>query len=347
MLMFALLLLGTLLLALPLGASAHEVYVLSPEVVAQALALPSFSEWDVIVANLSQFVFWGFLVAIVIFIVFFVSISRTLENVLDPFLAKLPPYAPAIGRITIGLSFLAAAYFGALFGPELPLVETFGAYATLVQVLLVAIGLCLLFGYYTRTASLLALVLFAVEVFQHGTYLFTYTNYAAELFILLILGAHTLGFHHKKHEQKHAPAWILSMKEKLAPYTFLILRVGFGISLIFASGYAKIVHDNLALAVTQAYPAVSVFFGLEPHFLVLGAAIIEILIGTFFILGIEIRFTSFFLLFWLSLSLWYFKESVWPHVILIGMPLAFMFYGYDKYSLEGRFFKKNGREPVL
>jgi len=125
------------------------------------------------------------------------------------------------------------------------------------------------------------------------------------------------------------------------------MRVAFGVSLIYASVYAKIMHNNLALAVTAHYPGMVAFFGFEPHFLVLGAAIIEIVLGLFFILGIEIRFTSLFILFWLSLSLWYFGESVWPHIILIAIPLAFVCYGYDRYSLEGLFFKKNGREPVL
>lgn len=332
---------------LPFVAKAHEVYVLPPDVVAHAIASPSFSEWNVILTNMNQFLLWGFIAGLVIFIVFFVSISRTLEKLLDPLLAKLPPYAPAISRITIGLSFLAAAYFSALFGPELPLIDTFGSYVPLVRLLLVLIGLCLIAGYYTRTVALIAFALFVIEVLHHGTYLLTYTNYAAELVILLILGAHTIAIHHKGHEQRVSPAWLLTLKRTLTPYAFLILRVGFGISLIFASVYAKIVHDNLALAVTQAYPAVALFFGFEPHFLVLGAAIIEILIGTFFILGIEIRFTSLFLLFWLSLSLWYFKEAVWPHLILIGIPVAFIFYGYDKYSLEGWLFKRNGREPVL
>jgi len=333
--------------SLPLLVSAHEVYVLPPDVVAHAISTPGFSEWNVILANMNQFLFWGFIAGLVIFIVFFVSISRTLEKWLDPFLAKLPPYAPAISRITIGLSFIAAAYFNALFGPELPLIDTFGTYAPFVRIVLVGIGLCMVAGFYTRTASLVAMLLFVVEVLHHGTYLFTYANYASELIILLILGAHTIAIHHKEHEQRSAQRWILTFKRTLAPYAFLILRVGFGISLIFASAYAKVFHDNLALAVTQAYPAVALFFGFEPHFLVLGAAIIEILIGTFFILGIEIRFTSLFLLFWLSLSLWYFKESVWPHLILIGIPISFMFYGYDKFSLEGWLFKRNGREPVL
>jgi hypothetical protein len=47
------------------------------------------------------------------------------------------------------------------------------------------------------------------------------------------------------------------------------------------------------------------------------------------------------------LSLWYFQESVWPHIVLIGLPIAFFMHGYDKYSLEGYFLKKGRREPVL
>lgn len=330
-------------LVAPLGASAHEVYVLPTSTTQQALAMPAFSEWQVIFQNLDQFVLWGFIAALVIFVVFFVSVSRALERALDPFLAKLPPYAPLVGRITIGLSFLAAAYYQALFGPELPLAATFGGYAGFVTAILIAVGAMFIFGFYVRIAALAAAALFAVEIATHGAYMLTYANYMGELVLTLILGAHVFAFHSKQDDS----AWLLRIKQKLAPYSFLILRVAFGISLLYASLYAKIIHNNLALSVAATYPAVVHFFGFEPHFLVLGAGIIEILIATFFILGIEIRFTALFLLFWLSLSLWYFGEVVWPHLILIGLPISFFFYGYDSYTLEGRFFKKDGREPVL
>jgi len=171
----------------------------------------------------------------------------------------------------------------------------------------------------------------------------TYTNYLGEILVLLILGAH-----HAAHP-KAGESWLA---KRLAPYSFLVLRVFFGISLLYASLYAKILHNNLALMVAELPLAghassIAQVLGFEPHFLVLGAAIIEILIATFFILGIEIRFTSLFVLFWLSMSLWWFGETVWPHIILIGIPIAFICYGYDKYSLEGWLLKKGAREPVL
>jgi uncharacterized membrane protein YphA (DoxX/SURF4 family) len=330
----------------PAIALAHEVYVLPPEVVASAMSEPGFSEWQTLLTNLNQFILWGCLAVIAVAVVFFVSVSRSLERALDPFLARLPRYAPAISRVAVGLSFLAAAYAGALFGPELPLAADFGAYAPAVRTVLAAIGILIAFGIYARVAALAAIVLFAVEVFAHGTYMLTYANYLGEFVLLLVLGAHSVAFHTARHDRQ-APGWLLRLKDRLAPLAMPILRVAFGVALLYASLYAKFIHNNLALAVTVQYPDIVTFFGFEPRFLVLGSAIVEIVIALFFILGIEIRAAALFVLFWLSLSLWYFGEVVWPHIVLIGIPIAFICYGYDRYSLEGYFFKKGKREPVL
>jgi hypothetical protein len=328
---------------IPFVASAHEVYVLTPGEIQGDLRMPSFSEWQVIFTNIHEFMFWAFIAFLVVTTVFCISIFRPLERLLMPTFARLRPYAAPIARITIGLSFLAAAYYGATYGPELPIASTFGHYAIVIRILLVCMGVLIISGFYVRMAALSALVLFSIAVYFHGIYMLTYTNYLGEIITLLILGAHR-GEHRHYHESKLAKLF--------APYSFVLLRVAFGISLLYASFYAKILHNNLALQVATLPLAghrygVAHYLGFEPHFLVLGAAIIEIVIAVFFMLGIEIRWTSIFLLFWLSLSLSYFGEVVWPHVILIGIPLAFICYGYDKYSLEGYFFKDGAREPVL
>jgi uncharacterized membrane protein YphA (DoxX/SURF4 family) len=328
-------------------ASAHEVYVLPQATIAEAIAAPRFSLLSVLVENLHQFLFWAFIAVLTVVFVFLISISRFLENRLDPLLAKLPRYAPLVSRVTVGIALLSAAWHRALFGPELPLADTFGLFAPAVALLLAFIGFMMIFGWYARGAAVVGLILFAFEALAHGTYLLTYLNYLGELILLFILGAHAVAVHHRGHDARAFSATLLRLKNTLAPYAFLILRVTFGISLLYASLYAKVIHDTLALAVTAAYPDLVAFFGFAPKFLVLGAAIIEIVIALFFMLGIEIRFTSLFVLFWLSLSLIYFGEAVWPHIILIGIPIAFLCYGYDRFSLEGFFFKKNGREPVL
>lgn len=331
----------------PVVTYAHEVYVLPKDVVLQAISTPAFSEWNIILTNIDQFVLWGFITALIVFCVFFISIARTVERMLDPFLKKLPPFAPVISRITIGISFLAAAYYNSLYGPELPLDSTYGGASMFVRITLVIIGLMVTFGWYTRIAALAAIVLFAIETYVHGIYMLTYINYLGELLLLLALGAHVVAFHGKENDMRETSPRMRQLKKVVTPFAFPLLRIAFGTSLLYASLYAKVIHNQLALAVAYRYPSLVHFFGFEPHFLVLGAAIIESIIGLFFILGIEIRFTALFLLFWLSLSLWYFGEAVWPHIILIGIPIAFIFYGYDRYSIEGYFFKRNGNEPVL
>jgi len=336
---------------LPLTASAHEVYVLTPQEIAAATAAPAFNMWAVFLSNQYQFYFWALIAAITVFIVFGVSLVRPLERLIDPLIGRGRRFAPAIARITVGVSFIAAAYYQATYGPELPLAPTYGALAPLITALLLAMGACIILGIWTRIAALAALLLFAFSAYVHGSYMLTYTNYLGEILVLLLIGAH--------HGSVEGPVSRLKIRNafdalarRLAPYSFAIIRVAFGISLLYASVYAKVIHNNLALDVATLPLAghsgsIAQAFGLEPHFLVLGAAIVEAVVATFFMLGIEIRFTSIFLEFWLSLSLWYFGETVWPHVILIGIPLAFILYGYDKYSIEGYFFRKQPLEPWL
>jgi uncharacterized membrane protein YphA (DoxX/SURF4 family) len=343
----------------PAAVLAHEAYVLTPMEVQSGIQTPAFNGIATAFSNLSEFVFWGFIAVLVVGIVFFISTIRPLERRLDPLFARGRRYAVAVVRITIGISFLAAAYYSAAYGPELSLAATFGAAAEAVKILLVIMGILLIIGFYTRIVAFASLVLFGYAVYAHGAYMLTYANYLGGIIVLLILGSHH-GVHPRTvaalaRARRHLLGlanWVEPLAKKLAPYSFALLRICFGISLLYASFYAKILHNNLALQVASLPRAghtesLAYAFGFEPHFLVLGAAIIEMVIAIFFILGIEIRFISLFLLFWLSLSLWYFGEAVWPHIILIGIPIAFMLYGYDRYSLEGRFFKRGGREPVL
>jgi uncharacterized membrane protein YphA (DoxX/SURF4 family) len=339
----------------PVIASAHEVYVLTPAQITEAIHTPPFNMLAVIQNNLHEFVFWAFVTILAIFCVFFISIIRFLERWIDPFFVKARPYAPFVARVTVGLSFLAAAYYQASYGPELPLINTYGSLTGFITVVLVVIGILTIIGFYARVAAFVALVMYGIAVWFHGWYMLTYINYMGEIIVLLALGAHNLSvdnfFMKRKapktpmQSQASPTAWN-KITNWISMRSFAILRVCFGISLIFASAYAKVIYNNLGLFTVMQYHLDKIL-GFEPHFLVLGAAIIEILIGTFIILGVEIRFASLFFEFWLMLSLWFFGEVVWPHIILIGIPIALVMYGYDNYSLEGWFFRKKKYEPIL
>jgi len=345
----------TQLLFNPVIASAHEVYVLTPAQITQAIGTPPFNMITVIQDNLHEFIFWAFVTILVIFCIFFISIIRFLERWIDPLFIKLRPYAPFVARVTVGISFLAAAYYQASYGPELPLVNTYGSLTGLITVILIIIGLLTIVGFYARIAAFIALVMYVIAVWFHGWYMLTYINYMGEIIVLLALGAHNLSldnFFMKKKTAKIAPTKTASptiltkITNWISARSFAILRVCFGISLIFASAYAKVIYNNLGLFTVMQYH-LDKLLGFEAHFLVLGAAIIEILIGTFIILGAEIRFAALFFEFWLMLSLSFFGEVVWPHIILIGIPIALVMYGYDNYSIEGWFFRKKKYEPIL
>lgn len=333
------------LLTLPLFfVDAHEVYVLDSGTVDTILNSGSPSPLTALDTNRSQFLLWTFIGIIVVTTVFLVSILRPLEKFFDPILFNLKRrFGFIVVRITIGLSLVASGYHQALFGPELPLEGIFGTFAPIASWALICIGLCILVGFATRPMGIAALAITCVGIYKHGSYLFTYSNYIGDIIFVGFLGAHVLSI------DKHVLKWhgILGVAERFVEkYAFLMLRITFGFSLIYASIFAKFIHSDLALRTVIDYNLTQ-YFHFDPLFIVLGACIVEVTLGVFFITGFEVRFASLFLMFFLTLSLLYFGEAVWPHIVLFGGALALFIHGYDRYSIEGYFFKNAQHEPVL
>jgi uncharacterized membrane protein YphA (DoxX/SURF4 family) len=339
-----------LLLALvfPVVASAHEMYVLPKDAISYAMTMPPLQVFEIITANTGSFFFWGFIVVWAIFTVFTISISKPFEEHLAPRLTRLKPYAPLAARVTLGIAILAAGLTGALFGPELPLSSVLPESAIpSANGLLVFAGALLIVGLFTRLISLALIGVYASMWLAHGTYMLTYTNYLGVMMLSLLVGS----THHALdcYICHLYPNFIQRIVHSLREHAFVILRIAFGISLIFASIYAKFFYAQLALETVIRYNLTN-YFPFEPSFIVLGAFCIELLAGIFFILGLEVRFASLFLLFWLTLSLLYFQEAVWPHIILAGVAIAIFMHGYDKYTLQLHLMRRNGRrakEPVF
>lgn len=322
--------------------SAHEVYVLDKETIAGDLASSSPNPFIMVGQQPRLFVFWGIIAVILVSTVFAMSITHWFEKRVNPMLNRLKPYAAPIARITLGICLIASAQQYALFGPELPFSD-FGNYAGLIQSLLYVTGFLCLIGFWTRLAGLVALLVFIAGVLRYDAYMLTYANYLGEILFAIILGSGRFSVDYSFH--RHTKI-LESFRRKIEPLAFPILRILFGISVAYAAYYAKFMHSQLALDVVNNYNLTN-FFHFEPLFIVLGACIVEVLIGTFIILGIEIRHTALFFLFWIFLSLLYFGESVWPHLVLVGVLASLFCHGYDRYSLEGYVFKHRGREPVL
>lgn len=324
---------------------AHEVYVLSQQTVSYDVSHPSPNPFKMILTSGVMFSVAALLGAILVLTVFFISISRKAEKALDPILIKAKRWAPLVARLTLGFSLIAAAYYRALFGPEISFTFLVGHYAGVLQILLYIIGVLIVFGLFVRQGAIVALVIFIIAVVADKTYMLTYLNYLGEIVANLILGGGVWSL--DRYFSKTTTANSLSSwRHRLEPYAFPALRIMFGIAVLYASWYAKLFHSELALDTVNQYHLTN-YFHFAPLFVVLGALIVESLIGIFFILGIEIRFTALVFLMFLTLSLCFFGEVVWPHLILLGVNIAFILHGYDRYSLEGRFFEKGNQEPIL
>lgn len=339
--------LSSLAIIMPMIASAHEVYVLTSAETEKALEAPPLQAFSIIYNQAGEFFMWALIAVILLSFVFFVSISKDVERRFDPKLLAIKKYAPLVARVTLGMSILASAYFGEIFGPELPFAHFLDPlYIPAFSTFLYITSFLILIGLWTRIAAFLLIIMYVCLAFVYGSYILTYTNYLGEMLLAFIIGANFYSV--DRTLPPHLTGYFRNITAWFEDHAFLILRVTFGTSLIFASFYAKFIHAELALKTVENFNLTH-FFHFEPHFLVLGAFIIETLLGVLFILGIELRFAAIFLLGFLTLSLFYFGEAVWPHIILAGVAIAIFLRGYGPHSLEWRILRHFGRneEPVL
>ena len=323
------------------SVSAHEVYVLNSNEVAQGLAAPMPDFTGTIQSHLEEFLEWSVCGVLFVMGLFFLSISKPLERALDPILLKIKHYAPAIAQITVGLALLASGWYAALFGPELPFTLIFGTYSFMFQIVFIVMGAMLLLGIFPRMATFILVGIFAYSFFVFHTYMLSYLAYFGEGLIVTIFGS---GY--ALYSFNGLPAFKKNFSSSVQKYKFSILRICFGTSLIYASVYAKLLHGDLALETVMKYHLTN-YFHFEPLFLVLGAMLIEIALGLFFLVGFEVRFAALFLLVFLTMSLLFFGEVVWPHLILIGTALALFTHGYDRYTLSAFLQKRTDLEPVI
>ncbi len=331
-------------LFVPAIASAHEMYVLPPDAIRIALASQSPNPFSAYFGNEYNFFFWGFVSAVVVSTIFAATAFRLFERASAPFFHYIKRYAIAFVRLGVGTCLLMFSYNNALFGPEYPfgMLFGYGAGSDIAVIITFIAGIAILAGAFTRYVALALIALWTYAAAVVGITILDYTDFLGAFILLYILGAGMWSVDH-----------LLGLKNirspKLARYqtlAFPIMRMSLGFGAMFAAVYAKYIHSALALEVVVRYHLTD-YFPFDPLFVVLGAFIIEFLAAAMLFFGIAIRWTGVFFIFWLTLSQLYFAEAVWPHLILFCLGLALFCHGYDKYSLEGIYFKSRKSEPVL
>ncbi len=315
---FAVLVGGASAFLLPIFAFAHEVYVLPKEEVANAMSKTDYNVFSALQnpENIRQMIGITIAVSIAFFLNFLFRHS-TWGDKNRRMWEKLSFLAPHCVRIAVAVALFYSAYSWSFFGPELSLHDF--PHAEILRAIMFVLSGMFFFGFLAEVAGIVALIVFAYGLYVYHAYMLTYANYLGEFIVFALFGLRSFSIDKiwrgpgvKKFWEKHSGT---------------IIRVFYGVSLAYAAIYVKFLHPQLTLDVVNYYHLTQfhLLFPSDPMLVVLGAGLAELSIAMFIIFGFEMRFTVLISLFYLTLSLLFFRESVWPHLMLYGISFSILF----------------------
>ena len=311
--------LTAVLLGLPFVSFAHEAYVLTPDEFSRGFASQSFDALKALTnsgnVQIALWVMLGTAAAYVLAILFRISHAGQWTYAM---LKKTNAFGPLFVRAAISASLFYSALTRSFLGPELHLASL--PFALVFRWIMFVSSAMFLLGVGTEFAAFLCLVAFTVGWFAFGWYLITYLNYFGELVALFLFGS-------RKWSLDRLIQGTLKRFSRIREYETVIVRVCYGIALMYAAISVKFLHPLLTVTVVEKYNLTQFhwLFPSDPLLITLGAALAETAIGMFIIIGFETQLTVLISLFYITLSLLYFKEAVWPHLMLYGISLNLIF----------------------
>lgn len=311
---------------------AHEVYVLNQHTINSDEQNHSVNIWHAVQSahNFGLLIFFAVLIGGLFALALYLK-STSYFKQLGLQIDKATVIAPDLIRIAFGASLLFAASHGALYGPELPLHDFAGG--KFIQALLWLCGTALIIGIWSRVWAALMTAVWLYALIAKGPYLLTYANYLGEAVAVLLLPL-----------QRMSVDYIITGKMKAASmmryaaYSMPVARLLFGFSLLYTALSVKFMDTALSLDVVNQYHLTR-FFPFDPLFVVFGAAMIEVTVAVLYMAGLLQRFTTVIFLVFMTLSLIFFKESVWPHYLLIALAVGIFLHKPDQWALDGMLFK--------
>lgn len=319
---------------------AHEVYVLDKETITRGQHDHAVNVWQALSNghNLALFLLFAVLIGALFGLALFLK-SKLVFKQLGRKIDKATIFAPDIIRIAFGASLLFSASHAALYGPELPLHAFIGG--KFIQALLWISGTALIIGLWSRVWAILMALVWCYALLTKGAYLLTYANYLGEALAVLLLPL-----------QRMSLDFLITSKQRAAKmmthasYSMPIARILFGFSLLYTSVSVKFMDSALSLDVVNQYNLTR-YFPFDPLFIVLGAALIEVAVALLYMAGLLQRFTTIIFLTFMTLSLIFFKESVWPHYLLIALGVGIFLHKPDVWAADRYLFVSKPRGKKL
>lgn len=315
------------------NALAHVAYVIGKD---NAMTLRG-EDWDYILSPFldpRNIAIMAGTLGIILIIFSIVKHSRIIRSNLKYALKRLSSYhelIPWIIRLSIGISLIGSGTSGYLISPIL---ESHPEFATL-QIIL---GFLFLLGFLLVPAVLLTIGLYIFALTQHVYLIGNVDILALALAFLIFHSARPglddiLGFS------------FLSRLRINRHYLAPMLRAGIGAAMIFLAVYEKFLNPIMADAVIQKF-AMTDFVPVSPAMWVLSVGIIELIVGLLLFFGVYTRVTSCVAFLVLTLSFFFFKESVTAHVTLFGLLSILIIEGGGRWSIDESNAIKNGNVLV-
>jgi hypothetical protein len=312
-------LIAALVALCPLVASAHEAYVLPRDYFwAQLSGTTSLDAFSALTkADNVRVTLWiAAGVAIVLILNFLLRRTRA-GYALHRLPERLSFLGPVFVRVAISASLFFSAWSWSFLGPELPLSGMI--WPSVMRAILFAASGMILAGFLTEIAAAAVLAVYVIGFACYGLYLATYLNYLGELIVLVLFGLRVWSI-------DRAIFGPLRRFPKLRGYETTIVRVCYGLALMYAAITVKVLHPAMTARVVTDWHLTQFhwLFPSDPLLVVLGAGLAEFAIGLFIAIGFEMRITVLVSLFYITLSLLYFRELVWPHLMLYGISLSLL-----------------------
>lgn len=277
-----------------------------------------------------------------------VAVQRALEG--------YRPVVPLLLRLSVGIPLVGGVLGGYYFTPVVPLSQM-GA-GPVVRTALIGIGFCIIVGVLVRPAALAGLGAYLLGLAGDPAFLLA-SEYLAGFTVLLLLGAGAPSASHVLETVattegstlgRFAPLWRVRrlLDTLLAPWQPLVpvvIRVSFGVMLVYLGVTQKLLNPGLALAVVEHYDLTAVV-PVTPAVWVVGVAFGEIVLGVALVAGVFTRVAAFATFGVLTVTLFGLPDDpALVHLSLFGLALVLLITGGRRTTLSPGVVVSSGSAP--
>lgn len=303
---------------LPLAVSAHENYVLTKAEIDAGMADWSVNAWNALAApgNLAVAAKFGSGL-IILYVVYFFFERSAWGEAFDRWIRRGESFGDALLRIVLGVSLLYSARLGVFLGPEIPLSSIPGGHYFTIA--LYVLGALMVLGFFSRIAGTGAMIITLLATWAYKDYMLTYFNYFGEFAALALWSSYVFSIDRLRDKAKIVAG-------KIRRWEAVILRVTYGVSVLYPAISIKILHPAIVIEIVKQYHLADIrwIFPPDPLLISLGTGLTQIAVGLAIIVGFETRLNSLITFTLYIMSILYFKEAVWPHYILLALA-AYLF----------------------